>query len=397
MRKSLVVFIISFIAFSQSYFLANASEKIKVYFFYGNGCPHCAKEMQFLQNLQKDYSNLDIITYEIYDNKDNALLLKKIGKSLNADVSGVPFSVIGEKYFIGYAEGITSEEIRFKIKECNESKCPDVVANVINSKKQDKLENKQTENNSEKIINLPFFGKIDTYKFSLPMLTVIMGFLDGFNPCAMWTLLFLISLLLGMKDRKRMWILGTAFVVASASVYFLFMSAWLNLILFLGFIASVRIIIGILALSGGGYNLKKFIFNKNSGCEVTNDEKRQKVFQKLKGLVGKNSFWIALGGIISLAFMVNLVELICSAGLPAVYTQVLAINELSRWQHYLYILLYIFFFMLDDLFIFFMAMITLEMTGISTKYSRYSQLVGGIIMIIIGILLIFKPEWLMFG
>jgi len=397
MKKSLAIFFISILVFSQAYFLANASEKINAYLFYGNGCPHCAKEMQFLQDLQKNYPNLEIITYEIYNNKDNALLLQKIGKALSADVSGVPFSVIGDKYFVGFADGITSEEIRNKIKECDKNKCSDKVADIINSKNQEKQNNKQAENNSEKIISLPFFGKIDAYKFSLPILTVIMGFLDGFNPCAMWTLLFLISLLLGMKDRKRMWILGTAFIVASASVYFLFMSAWLNLILFLGFVIWVRIIIGVLALAGGGYSLKKFIFNKNSGCEVTNDKKRQKVFQKLKSLVGKNSFWIALGGIIGLAFMVNLVELICSAGLPAVYTQVLAINELSKWQYYFYILLYIFFFMLDDLFIFFMAMITLEVTGLSTKYSRYSQLIGGTIMIIIGILLIFKPEWLMFG
>jgi thiol-disulfide isomerase/thioredoxin len=401
MKKTLAIFFISVFAFSQASLGASASDSINAYLFYGDGCPHCAKEMRFLEDLRKEYPSLEIKNFEIYRNKDNALLLQRVGKSLNADVSGVPFSVIGDKHFVGYAEGITSEEIKSKIKECRKSGCPDQVASIISSGKQEEQENKQNKNfeknSSGKKINLPIFGKIDTQKFSLPILTMIMGFLDGFNPCAMWTLLFLISLLLGMKDRKRMWILGTAFIVASASVYFLFMSAWLNLILFLGFVVWVRIVIGILALFGGGYSLKKFLFDKDSGCAVANDESRQRVFQKLKKLVGKNSFWIALGGIIGLAFMVNLVELICSAGLPAVYTQVLAINELSRWQYYLYILFYVFFFMLDDLLVFFMAMITLEMTGLSTKYSRYSQLIGGTLMFIIGILLIFKPQWLMFG
>jgi hypothetical protein len=175
------------------------------------------------------------------------------------------------------------------------------------------------------------------------------------------------------------------------------MSAWLNLFLFLGFVFWARLVIGILALFGGGYSLKKFLLNKNGGCAVTDDKKRQKVFQKIKKIVNESNFQIALGGIIVLAFMVNLVELICSAGLPAIYTQVLALNELSKIQYYLYILLYILFFMLDDLFIFFMAMLTFEMTGISTKYSRYSQLVGALVMSTIGLLLIFKPEWLMFG
>lgn len=399
MKKFLFSFFILVLILILPVISANASESMKVYFFYGDGCPHCAKEMQFLQEMQEVYPNLEIRSFEIYHSKENALLLQKIGKSMDADVSGVPFSVIGDKYFVGYAENITSEEIKSQIEKCNNDGCPDRIASIMNSENENKKDSKQNieSDKKEKIINLPLIGKIDTYKFSLPILTIIMGLLDGFNPCAMWTLLFLISLLLGMKDRKRMWILGIAFIVASASVYFLFMSAWLNLILFLGFVIWVRILIGILALFGGGYSLKEFLFNKESGCKVANDESRQKVFQKLKATVGKNSFWLALGGIIALAFLVNLVELICSAGLPAVYTQVLVLNELARWQYYLYILLYIFFFMLDDLFIFFMAMITLEMTGLSTKYSKYSQLIGGLIMLAIGILLIFKPQWLMFG
>ena len=224
-----------------------------------------------------------------------------------------------------------------------------------------------------------------------------MGLLDGFNPCALWTLFFLISLLLGMNDRKRMWTLGVAFIVASASVYFIFMSAWLNLVLFLGIIIWVRLFIALLALFGGGYSIREFFINKTNVCKVTGNEKRQKVFEKLRNIVKQNNLWIALGGIVLLAFLVNLVELICSAGLPAVFTQVLAMNNLSTWGYYSYILLYILFFMIDDLFVFFIAMITFKMTGITTKYAKYSHLIGGVIMVVIGILLIFKPEWLMFG
>jgi cytochrome c biogenesis protein CcdA len=246
-------------------------------------------------------------------------------------------------------------------------------------------------------MKLPFVGEVDVYKVSLPILAVLMGFLDGFNPCAMWVLIFLIGVLLGMKDKKRMWTLGIAFIVASASVYFIFMSAWLNLILFLGIIIWVRLLIAGLALFGGGYSLKKFFKNKAGTCEVTEGEKKQKVFEKLKNIAKQNNLWLALGGIIVLAFAVNLVELVCSAGLPAVFTQILAMNGLPKVGYYLYILLYIFFFMLDDLIVFFVAMFTLKMTGITNKYARYSSFIGGILMIVIGILLVFKPEWLMFG
>ena len=175
------------------------------------------------------------------------------------------------------------------------------------------------------------------------------------------------------------------------------MSAWLNLVLFLGLIIWIRLAIALLALFGGSYCIREFFVNKTDGCKVTGYEKRQKIFEKLKSIVKQNNLWIAIGGIILLAFLVNLVELICSAGLPVVFTQVLAMNNLSTWGYYSHILLYIFFFMVDDLFVFFVAMITLKMTGITTKYAKYSHLIGGILMVTIGILLIFKPEWLMFG
>jgi hypothetical protein len=226
---------------------------------------------------------------------------------------------------------------------------------------------------------------------------MVLGAIDGFNPCAMWALLFLISLLLGMKDRKRMWILGTAFIFTSALVYFTFMAAWLNLILFIGIVAWVRIIIGLIALLGGGYNLKEYFTSPAGVCKVSGGDKKQKFFEKLKDVTKQKNFYIALGGIVVLAFAVNLIELICSAGLPAVYTQVLALSDLSILQYYLYLLFYVFIFMLDDLIVFIIAMKTLEVTGFTAKYSKWSHLIGGILMIAIGLLLIFRPELLMFG
>ncbi len=106
---------------------------------------------------------------------------------------------------------------------------------------------------------------------------------------------------------------------------------------------------------------------------------------------------LALGGVILLAISVNLVELVCSLGLPVIFTQVLALSDLSVRQHYAYILLYIFFFMIDDMVVFILALLTMQTKFFSTKYSRYSSLIGGIIMILVGLFLIFKPSWLMFG
>ncbi len=422
-RKSIFLSLFVFSMFAHS--AAAQSLSVNAYFYYSDGCPHCAKERRFLfDELSRESPSLKIYEYEVSNNEKNASLLLKTAQTLGVSVDGVPFLVIGDKHFVGYANGISSDAIERRAQECSLKECPDSIASIVGlsainarmdgSSKPDAItqtaalinDSQSTDGvhttdrqgmNSEKIVRIPLLGDVNVMSFSLPLLTVILGILDGFNPCATWTLLFLISLLLGMENKRRMWILGSAFIVASASVYFLFMSAWLNLILFLGFVVWIRTFIGILAFAGGGYNLKEFVFNKTGGCKVAGDETRQKVFGQLQKTVQQNSFWLALGGIVILAFMVNLVELICSAGLPAVYTQVLALNKMDGWQYHLYILLYILFFMLDDLFVFFIAMITLEMTGITTKYARISRLVGGIIMLIIGIALIFKPSLLMFG
>lgn len=358
---------------------AMAEQKEELHFFWQIGCPHCAKEEIFLDEIEGKYGDyLEVKRYEISREPENVKLLQQFGEDLNVDIKGVPFTIVGQEYFVGYLS--------------DETTGADIEAAILNTLGMDAPPAKDKSK-----IDLPLFGQIDTKTMSLPLITIIIGALDGFNPCAMWTLLFLISLLLGMKDRKRMWFLGITFIVASAAVYFIFMAAWLNLILFLGFIIWIRVLIGLLALLGGGWNLQKYFKNPDAGCEVTGDEKRRKVFDRLKEITQKKNFWLAFVGIIALAFAVNLVEAICSAGLPAVYTQLLVLNDLATWQYYAYILLYIFFFMIDDLLIFIIAMVTLKMTGISTKYSRFSNLIGGALMIIIGLLLLFKPEWLMFG
>jgi len=411
MKRNILFLIFSFFIFLFSANISLAANDLNIYFFWGDGCPHCAKEGAYLNMLKNEYSNINIYDFEIYNHSDNVSILQKISQDLKLRIDGVPFVIIGNQQFVGFSDISTPDELKTRIEFCLNNKCQDSVADIIGLEKsshseqkgdsnsdqniKESLESENTENNRD--VNLPIIGKIDTTSFSLPLLTIIMGGLDGFNPCAMWTLLFLISLLLGMKDKKRMWILGIVFILVSASVYFLFMAAWLNSILFLGLIIWVRIIIGAIALLGGSYNIKEFFTNKEGGCKITNNEKRQKVFDKIKAITQMHSFWLSLGGIVILAFAVNLVELICSAGLPAVYTQILALSDLATWQYYSYIALYIFIFMLDDLLIFFTAMTTLQMTGITTKYARISKLIGGLLMFTIGLLLIFKPQLLMFG
>ena len=386
--------------------ISAAENQVNIYFFWSKSCSHCANEKPFLEKISED-ERIELKSIEITSSRKNQRLLQEVSQKLQIDVGGVPLTVIGDKHFIGYRDDATTgkaiEEVVEKVLTTGDL---DIVGQIIESTEQIQQEKqpKATIGGNEagglglpETLNLPILGTVKIANLSLPILTLFLGLLDGFNPCAMWTLFFLISLLLGMKDRKRMWILGATFIVTSALIYFLFMVAWLNLFLFLGFLIWVRLVVGMFALGAGGYHLRDYWVNRQGACKITDNEKRQQRFDKLRSITQKQQLLMAVMGMILLAVMVNMVELVCSAGLPAVYTKILSMSNLSRWQYYAYMLFYILIFMIDDLFVFFVAMITFKTVGIDSRYARTSRLIGGIVMLVIGILMLFKPEWLMFA
>lgn len=372
---------------------------VNLYLFHGDGCPHCADAKEFLEPYVKENPYIKFYQYEVWYNQDNLSKLKGVANELGFEASGVPLLIVGDKEWAGWSETI-KESVVNRLEQCSELGCPDSVADNVgaplatSTSKEDKTVGAAQD--EPKAIDLPLLGKIDPSSFSLPVLTIIFGLIDGFNPCAMWALIFIISLLIGMNDRKRMIAYGAAFIATSAVVYFLVMAAWLNLFMFVGNIALVRIAIGILALGIGAYYLYDWYRNR-PGCKVTEKEKRKATFVKLREIVKGDKFWLGLGGIIVLALVINTVEFACSAGLPALYTGILSGAELPAWQYYLYLLLYVLFFMLDDLIVFFIAIMTMKVVGIEGKYSRWMRLIGGILMLIVGLLLIFAPGVLMFG
>lgn len=375
-------------------FKISAKEQVRLYLFYSDTCPHCASEELLLEDLQKKYDNLIVYKYEV-SSTESSELMKKALKELNYSTSRVPFTVIGSKYFSGYNVNV-GYQIEDMIKYYSNFSHKDVVGEILGIVEPFVGEENPNQSLSDNI-KLPLLGEINPKSISIPLVAVVLGLIDGFNPCAMWVLIFLITILIGMNDRKKMWILGIIFLLTSAIVYLLFMVAWLNIALKMNQIRWLQLLIATIALTAGTVNINNYFKTQDDGCNVVEAKKRKKIFEKIKTFTGQKSFIVAILGIMGLAFTVNLIELACSAGLPLLFTQILAINNLSKLMYAINILIYIFFFLLDDMIVFIIAMITLKVTGISTKYTKYSHLIGGIIMLIIAALMIFKPEWLMFN
>ena len=384
---------------------AKENDEITLYLFHGDGCPHCASEQEFLDTIKDDYPDLKIEKYEVWYNDENAELLGKVEAAFSKKRSGVPLTVIGSTVISGFGPG-TDSRIERAIKYYQENDYEDEVQKIKDGTFIQKSEKEETvdpfteeekKTDEEVSISVPFFGNVNLKNISLLSSAVLIGLIDGFNPCAMWILLFLIGILIGMKDRKKMWCLGLTFLITSALVYMVIMLSWIQVVVKMTALIWIRNMIAIVALIGAFINLKSFFTSPDSGCQVVDDKKRKKILTRIKKFTSEKNFLLALLGIMGLAVSVNLVELACSAGLPIVFSELLVLNSVDGGAKFLYTLVYIFFFLIDDLVVFMIAMFTMKVTGISTKYNKYSHLLGGIIMLIVGVLLLVKPEWLMFN
>lgn len=378
---------------------------VNIYLFYSDTCPHCSAEKKLLNEISKEYDNVRIYKYEV--NTDNNMdILMDVASLYDTEVTGVPFTVIADKIYKGFNYESYKAKFLGTIEYYSSNGYEDKVGKYLGNVELPSYEIVEDTDKEYKEYmadygnhKFSFLGfEINTKNLTLPFVSVLMGLVDGFNPCAMWVLLFLISMLIGMKDKKRMWSLGLAFLFTSAFVYLLFMVAWLNVATFLTSVNWVRLLLGLVAIVGGCINLYGYVKNrKTEGCTVVDDKKRNKIFSRIRKFTSEKNFFLALIGVVILAISVNIVELACSAGLPVMFIEILSINNLTIIEETIYIGLYMLFFLIDDLVIFFIAMTTMQLTGVSTKYGKISKVIGGMLLLLIGLLLIFKPEWIMFN
>lgn len=342
--------------------------------FWGEGCPHCAKEKAFLEELEQEYPRLDVNLYEVYRHPENRALMHERAAALNESARGVPATFIGDELIVGYqSDETTGQYIRERVES---------------------LLSETNETASEAPVSLPFIGQVDAATVSLPTLTIILGAADSFNPCAFFVLFFLLSMLIYAKSRARMLIIGGTFVFFSGLVYFIFMSAWLNFFLIAGTKAFITVVAGIVALAIGAINTKDFFAFKQGPSLTISDKAKPTLFKRMRGLLKADSIWHMLAGTVVLAVTANLYELLCTAGFPMVYTRVLTLHDLSTVAYYLYLVLYNIIYIVPLLLIVSLFTLTLGSKKLTEEQGRSLKLVSGLMMLALGLVLVIRPELL---
>ena len=256
------------------------------------------------------------------------------------------------------------------------------------------LPSDESAGSTPKTIDLPVFGKVDVTRIGLPLFIIAVGLVDGFNPCAMWVLLFLLSILVNLKSRMRILAVAGTFVLISGLAYFAFMAAWLNVFLLVGFLRPAQIVLGLLAVIVGAIHVKDFFaFHKGISLSIP-DSARPGIYARVRKIVNAENMTGALFGAAVLAVLVNVIELLCTAGLPALYTQILTLHELPPWQNYAFLALYNVAYMFDDTLMVALVVITLGRRKLQEQQGRWLKLISGLAVLVLGLILLFKPEWL---
>lgn len=357
-----------------------------VHFFFHPACQFCQEQKKFNQYLQVKYPEVQLLAHDI-SNQENAALQAKLIEQAGGDSSrlSVPMTFAGPYVISGFQSAATTG---LKIEQALQAYLrndPSLAGGTDLSWRE-----RETKGRLE----LPLVGEIRLADYPLLALAVLIGLVDGFNPCAMWVLVYLISVIITIQDRRKIWFLVGSFVGASGVLYFLFMSAWLNIFLYIGYLRFLTLAVGLFAMGAGVLSLREFIISKGRlTCKVGDAHYKKQTMGRIERIVHAPLNLLSVVSVILLAFMVNSIEFVCSAALPAIFTHTLSLRQLPAVEYYGYILIYDFFFMLDDLVIFSLAALAMD-TAIGQRYAKHCKIMGGLLLLGLGLIMTFWPEML---
>ncbi len=380
------------------------SQPVPILVFVRDECVHCKAEKAFLAQWTENRKDVVVKYYNLADTAALELWKKVTEK---AGVSKVtPITVIGKTLIVGFDRAETSgKRIETLVNTAKQE--PQVFSSFEELLASQVLvtvdvggagceEGSLIPCADEGLtVSIPFIGIVNLKAYPLIAMALMLGFVDGFNPCAMWVLVTFLILLLKAGSRRKMFQMAGFFILAEAVMYYFILTAWMTAWDFVGLNRIVTPLVGFLAIGGGIFFLWEFI-TKRGECVVGDLEQKSKTRDRITKLIQSPMTIATAIGILGVAFSVNIFEFACSIGIPQAFTKILDLNAVSWIGKQFLMGAYILMYMVDDLIVFGIALWSFEKIGITTKYSRWCNLIGGVLMLIIGLLLIISPESLVF-
>ena len=391
---------------------APAAQRIEV--FVREGCPHCAKAEEFLAVLGREQPQLDIVIRDV--NREPAALqrLTELARE-HGGVARVPAFFLADQLLFGFSEAARTDLlIRNVLAGQRTQRAAAGAAGAAGSTCElaDAVGKASADPNDVLLKPCPlgghaeaaaapapperfeigFFGRtLSLDDIGLPLFTLAIGTLDGFNPCSMWVLLLMISLLAPLNDRPRMLAIAGTFVAIQGIAYFIFLAAWLNLFLLIGLARWSQILIAVIAIVAGLINLKDFLAFKWGGISLSiPDQAKPGIYNRMRNILHARSMTAAVAGAVVLAVLVQIVELLCTSGFPALFTRILTLEQLEPSSYSGYLLLYMAAYMFDDVLVLGTGVVLLSRHRLQEREGRVLKLLAGLAMVGLGVYLLLE-------
>lgn len=342
-----------------------AAAELQVYV--RDGCPHCAAAKAYLPQLAAARPTLRIVVRPVDSDPAALAELQRLSHASGVWPPGLPTFAVDGRLMVGFDDAESSGPLLEALID-QQPQSPQIDAGPL--------------------------GKLSVERLGLPLFTLAIGLLDGFNPCAMWVLLFLLSMLVHLRDRPRMALIAGTFVAAGGLVYYAFLAAWLNLFLLLPLSHELRWVLAALALLIGLINLRDFFRHDDFTLAIPQAAKPG-LYARVRAVLRSRTLLASLLGVSVLAVLVNFIELLCSAGFPAMYSAILAQQPLDTPARYAYLALYIAAYCADDALMVTLAVVALGSNKLSANTGRWLKLLSGLAMFGLGIVMLLRPGWLL--
>lgn len=373
-----------------------------VYLFGRDDCGFCKQQFTWLREQSIDYTYLDIVddpaARELYDAVTAKHAIPKV----------TPVTVVGEYVVAGFnGPETTGASIKTAIARAATGDITTIEAHLGRAPVQDVIlgggcsgVSCAAGSGQQFVFDLPFIGLVDLQTFSLTTLSVVLGVIDGFNPCAMWVLVTFLVLLTQAGSRRKMVFLAGLFILAQGIMYNLILNVWYQTWDFIALDAVVTPLVGTIAFGGGLFFLYRWWRNRSAAlvCDISDVESQTKTVNRFQALVRQPITIASVFAILTIAFSVNIIEFACSIGIPQAYTKILELNALSFLERQWYILLFTLGYMLDDVVVYGLAIWGFgKLHAHGHRYAQLSLLIGGLLMLLLGALLIVAPQALVLG
>ncbi len=379
---------------------------VHIYFFWGEGCPHCAIAKPYFESLVEKYPGVQLHMYEIYNSTVNQDLLSSMAEKYNFQPSGVPTFFIAQYYSVGWTEDMNTA-IEDVIRTCLKDGCPDPGEGIVNHEPVQPTPeptpqpaivvtptpSEPTELDKENTIDLPIFGKVDLSHTSLFLSTLFISFVDGFNPCSLWVLSILLTLTLHTGSRRKVVLIGLIFITVTALVYALFIAGLFSVLKMVSFLGWIQVVVALLALFFALVNIKDYFWYKEGISFTIADDKKTGIARGIRRVMdASQSFWGLAGATVVLAAGVSLVEFSCTAGFPVLWSNLVSAQNVTIPVFLALLLLYMLIYQLDELLIFFSAVVTLKTSRLEEKQGRLLKLISGMLMLTLAVVMLVNPS-----